>query len=129
MESQQEHQREYDRIPIRARVTLYLLRPNDSFTPLVIKGVATDFCESGMRVKTPLIGEGECRELGRDTCLAKIELSQTGRNKSPKLKGELFWVRYHPETPEERAHAELGFRLTQVDEETSSWLREHPFGD
>ena len=129
MEPRQESQREFERVPIRVRVTLYLLRPNDSFTPLMIKGVATDFSDSGMRVKTPLLGEKECAELAKQTCIAKIEASETGTQDAPKLRGELFWAQYHPESPEERAYSELGFRLTNIDADAVRWLERQSAGE
>jgi len=99
---------------IELDLEIELFNPEETFTPLEIRGVLTDISPNSLRMRTRDLSAERCDEMSGNQCIARITIPPPATAKPLILKGVLFWVKHLREKATDPGYADLGFTLRNV---------------
>ncbi len=109
--------RKAKRLPISAEGMLTILVPEETFTPQVVRCVATDISMSGMRLKSYQLGKNDYLQMLKGLRHAKVALDLPYLDAPLQVRAMIVWVEYHDGTGKDRQeHCLLGLSFTHRDD-------------
>lgn len=99
---------------IELDLEIELFNPEETFTPLEIRGTLTDISASSLRVRTPELSPERCDGMQGRQCISRITIAAPVLPRPLVLKGVLFWIKHLREKAADPGYADLGFSLRNI---------------